>query len=78
MVSGVHMENFEPLMTELREARGVATVADENDLPGVLAGLLGDREERDRMTAAASKTLHEHEGATTRTVLALRELASGT
>jgi 3-deoxy-D-manno-octulosonic-acid transferase len=78
VVSGVHMENFEPLVTELREAGAISTVAEEADLPGAIARVLADKEERARMTAAATGILHQHEGATARTVTALRELASGT
>jgi 3-deoxy-D-manno-octulosonic-acid transferase len=74
VVCGPHMENFEPLITELREA-GAVRDATLDSLGAVLAEVLGDARSRRAMTEAASAVLGRHAGATARTVDLLAELA---
>lgn len=70
VVCGPHMENFEPLMTQLRAAGGVRDAHLETLGPAV-EEVLGSSELRHRMTEAAAAILEEHRGATERTLDAL-------
>lgn len=74
VVCGAHMENFEPLMTELRSAKGVRTVEDGDSLAEVLKDVLENHRERSEMIQRASEVLEGHRGATARTVELLRKL----
>ena len=71
---GPHMENFEPLVSQLREGGGMVTIATEGELAREVSDLLGDEERRRKMTGSAAKVLSGHEGACSRTVEALWEL----
>ena len=71
VVCGPHMENFEPLMTQLREAGGVREARLET-LGAAVEEVLGNAKLRREMTGAASAILKGHRGATARTLEALR------
>jgi 3-deoxy-D-manno-octulosonic-acid transferase len=74
VVCGPHMENFEPLITELRQAGAVRDATMET-LGEVVTEVLGDARARRTMTEAASAVLARHAGATARTVDLLQQLA---
>jgi 3-deoxy-D-manno-octulosonic-acid transferase len=71
VVCGPHMENFEPLMTQLREA-GAVREARLETLGAAVEEVLGNAKLRREMTGAASAILSGHRGATARTLDALR------
>lgn len=77
VLTGPHMGNFEPLISELRAAGGVATIQGPKDLAREVSALLADPARRSRMITAARRVLAAHEGACHRTVERLRELAKG-
>ena len=70
VVCGPHMENFEPLMTQLREA-GAVRDACLDTLGEVVEEVLGNARLRREMTGAASAILMGHRGATSRTIDAM-------
>ena len=74
VVCGPHMENFEPLITELRTALAIESVSKSDLLKGLRAVLGSTQYQRD-LTASATAVLEEHRGATARIILHLRELA---
>lgn len=74
VVCGPHMENFEPLITQLRDA-GAVRDATLDTLGGVVSEVLGDSRLRRGMTEAAGSVMARHHGATARTVGLLAELA---
>lgn len=76
VVCGPAMQNFEPLITELRDARAVATVQNADELRATVERLLGRARERTAMVEQATAVLVRHEGATARTCALLRRLAS--
>ena len=65
LIFGPHMENFEPLASELVETGGARRVAGEADLERVLAAI-GEGEEAS--TASAKQVLAKHDGAVARTL----------
>ncbi|MFD0894446.1 hypothetical protein KBB96_06500 [Luteolibacter ambystomatis] len=72
VVFGPHMENFEPLATDLTRSGGCLRVSDGNSLPDTLRRALHpDTSLRDGVVAARSVLLR-HEGSTARTVELLR------
>ncbi|NNC88947.1 MAG: 3-deoxy-D-manno-octulosonic acid transferase [Akkermansiaceae bacterium] len=75
VVTGPHMQNFEPLVSQLRTAGGIRTARDEAELAAALETVLRDAGTRGTMTTAARAVLERHRGATARTVDALRTLA---
>ncbi|NIP93548.1 MAG: 3-deoxy-D-manno-octulosonic acid transferase, partial [Akkermansiaceae bacterium] len=77
VVCGLHMENFEPLISELRTKGGVRTVSSEAGLEDAIAALLGRARERTSMAKRAAAVLTRHRGATARTRELLAELAPG-
>jgi 3-deoxy-D-manno-octulosonic-acid transferase len=68
------MENFEPLITELRAVTGVRTVQNGGALVGTLRDVLENVRERTKMIQRASSVMDGHRGATARTVALLRKL----
>jgi 3-deoxy-D-manno-octulosonic-acid transferase len=74
VVTGPHMENFEPLVEQLREAGGMLTVQDAGALRAEVAGILDDGERRGMMVQVAAEILDGHQGATARTVEVLRRM----
>jgi 3-deoxy-D-manno-octulosonic-acid transferase len=71
VVCGPHMENFEPLMSQLREA-GAVREARLETLGAAVEEVLGNAKLRREMTGAANAILKGHRGATARTLDALR------
>lgn len=68
VLSGMGMRNFEPLVTQLREAGGIRVFSDEDDMLDSVRLLLIDDGLRARQAEAALKVLETHQGATRRTV----------
>ena len=73
VVCGPHMENFEPLITELRTGSAVESVS-ESDLPKGLRAVLESAQHRRTLTTSATAVLEQHRGATARIILHLRNL----
>lgn len=72
VITGPDMSNFEPLVTMLREVKGIEQLTDISELRGAIAASLdGDFENPDQLDAA-KKVLGLHQGATQRTVEYLR------
>lgn len=71
VVFGPHMENFEPLVKLLLDAKGAMQVRDFEALEQGLHGLLSDPRHRDEMAQAGQAALQKHDGATRRTACAL-------
>ena len=76
VVCGPHMENFEPLMTQLRAA-GAVREARLPTLGVAVEEVLGNAKLRREMTGAASAILERHRGATARTLEALLGMGRG-
>ena len=74
VVCGPHMENFEPLITELCAASAVESVSGA-DLSKGLRAALASTEYRRVLAASARAVLEQHRGATRRIIVHLRELA---
>lgn len=75
VIAGPHLENFEPLASELRKKKGLTTIADEGELGVTLRELLDDRARAKTQVAAALATLETHRLATRRTIDALSPLS---
>lgn len=73
VVCGPHMENFEPLITELRTGSAVESVS-KSDLSKGLRAVLESAQHRRTLTASATAVLEQHRGATARIILHLRNL----
>lgn len=65
VICGKHMANFEPLVSELKEAGGIRMVNDRGELLEAVKNLLDDPAEQ---VAAARKVLEKHDGAMQRTI----------
>ena len=74
VVCGPHMENFEPLITELRTALAIESVSKSDLLKGLRAVLESTQYQR-TITTGAAAVLEQHRGATARIILHLRDLA---
>jgi 3-deoxy-D-manno-octulosonic-acid transferase len=68
VVCGPHMENFDYLIRELREAGGVVQLESESELVSSLADLLVSPERAVGLGTNAKHALAQHRGATERTV----------
>lgn len=68
VLTGLHMENLEPLISQLREAGVLVTVADGGALRAEVWSLSQDSLREKEMVANASRILDGHRGATLRTV----------
>ena len=69
VVSGPFMRNFEPLVSELKEAGGLSVFTDEEGMLEAVRGLLDVGSERgEEQARAALKVLEGHQGAAVRTV----------
>lgn len=75
VVCGPNMQNFEPLISELRAESAVRTARPE-ELAEALRSVLDSAQERRSQTERASAVLERHRGATARSVVLLRELRS--
>lgn len=70
LIHGPHMENFQPLIDRLVATGGSIRTEDSGSLSAAITGVL-DRKTAIAMTAAASRVLAAHEGATRRTLALL-------
>lgn len=75
VITGPHLENFEPLATQLRAASGLCTISNEKELASALRRLSEDFSLRKEQIEAASNTLKRHLHATERHVEELAKLA---
>ena len=75
VVFGPHMQNFSTLSRQFLRHRGAVEVADADSLCAAVDRLLGDPELRSTTAANAQKCLEVHQGATTRTIAAIRASA---
>ncbi|MFT5634544.1 MAG: 3-deoxy-D-manno-octulosonic-acid transferase [Rubritalea sp.] len=72
VLTGADMRNFEPLVTQLREAGGIKMFSSQQEMLDSVRELLnGNSAEGSAQTEAALKVLQSHQGATRRTVEAL-------
>lgn len=71
-IVGPHMENFTTLTRSLLDAEGLRQIGDPEQLAEALAWLLDHPEEGRAMAARGQAVLQAHDGATRRTVEALR------
>jgi 3-deoxy-D-manno-octulosonic-acid transferase len=71
LIAGPHFANFEPLATELRNAKGLLTIRNREELTAAMQRLLNEPAEARRQTESALAMLEQHRGATQRTVMAL-------
>lgn len=67
VITGPHMENFQPLMELLGKAGGILTVPSIAALPAALRRLLSSPEEGRAIAARGRAALEQHRGATART-----------
>ncbi|MBK1833152.1 3-deoxy-D-manno-octulosonic acid transferase [Roseibacillus ishigakijimensis] len=75
VLAGPHLENFEPLASELRARGGLLSVTNEEELARGLRSLLSDPRAARQQAAEALAVLESHRGATDRTIAALAKLA---
>ena len=71
VISGPHMENFQPLMDLLRGADGILSVPSLEALPVALRHLLSSPDEARALAARGAAALAPHRGAAARTADAL-------
>lgn len=64
VICGTHMANFEPLVTELKQAGGIRMVATRDELREALLELPGDQDQ----IREAREVLEKHNGAMARTI----------
>ena len=74
VIVGPRTPNFRSEVEALRDAGALRVCQDENELAEVLRDLWSDDERRHRMGLAAAATVQRHQGATERTVEAIRRL----
>lgn len=68
VICGNNMGNFEPLMTMLRERKGVYMLDSSDQIADTVSALLSDISLRETTTTAAKEVLSLHQGAVERTV----------
>jgi 3-deoxy-D-manno-octulosonic-acid transferase len=71
VVMGPSSENFRDVVAKMQEAQAVCMVNDEEQLEGVLVGMLKDREAARAMGERGRRVFEEQQGATARAVEAL-------
>ena len=76
VITGPHMENFEPLVGMLRDAGAITILSSADQLGLAIRDLLGDEEGSQQMCQRAKKVLASHEWATKKTVEVLHMNAS--
>ncbi|MCP5536073.1 MAG: 3-deoxy-D-manno-octulosonic acid transferase [Akkermansiaceae bacterium] len=76
VITGPHMENFEPLVSMIRKEQGIRTLASADTLGGAVRELLGNREISGKMCARARNVLNSHENAVEKTIKLLHLNAS--
>ena len=72
VITGPDMSNFEPLVSMLKKAKGIVSVESPSELAGAIDKLLNDNYPSTTMLDDAIGVLKLHQGATARTVKALR------
>lgn len=77
VVTGPHMENFEPLMRSLITHHAVIQVSDARELQPALLDLLQSKSAAARLVAGARRALADHQGAARRTAEMLLEWPQG-
>ncbi len=78
VIAGPHFENFEPLVTTLRENKGIKIIKDTETLAAAMQELLSNAEAKNKQSDDALLILEEHRGATAQTVSALSAILSKT
>ncbi len=68
LIVGPHMENFEPLMSQLLAANAAIRVNDPSNLPPAIADLLENSKTTKAICERAMNVLQQHAGATERSV----------
>ncbi|MGB0991060.1 MAG: 3-deoxy-D-manno-octulosonic acid transferase [Akkermansiaceae bacterium] len=68
LVCGPNMQNFEPLMTELRNAKGVKMLDSAGALPAALSELVGNTTLTKQITDSAKEVLASHSEAVEKTL----------
>ena len=76
VITGPHMQNFEPLVSMLREAGGIITLSAVDELGHTIKQLLADRERVSSICQQAKKALAVHNNATQKTIKLLNMNAS--
>ena len=76
VITGPHLENFEPLATELRAAKGLTTIRNEEELAEALTELLANQERTTQQIESALTVLGSHHQATDRTITALNPMVT--
>ena len=72
VIVGPYMGNFEPLISHLKSAGGIIEIIEPKELVTSVTGLLKNEGARNIQTEAAIGVLESHQGATKRTVEALK------
>lgn len=68
VIAGPHMENFEPLTTQLRERGAIYQVESAEQIPDALERLFSEDEHRHQICDAALQVLTQHQRATQRSI----------
>lgn len=76
VITGPHMENFEPLVGMLNDAGAITTLSSADELGESILDLLGDEQRSQQMCEQAKKVLASHELATKKTIELLHMNAS--
>lgn len=76
VITGPHMQNFEPLVSMLREAHGIITLSSADELGDSIKALLVNRERVNSICKQAKKALAAHENAGQKTIKLLNMNAS--
>jgi len=71
VIVGPHMENFEPLVSQLLAAEGAIRIHDSSALGSAISHLLHDRKETATLCERALRVLKQHAGATERSIAML-------
>ena len=76
VLCGPYMKNFEPLVTQLKQAGGLIEFKNQPELLDSVRKVLSDEKQQiEKQTKAALKVLESHQGATLRTVKILSNIA---
>lgn len=68
VITGPHMENFEPLHTQLRECQAVAAIESAEEIPAILDRWFADPSLREQTCERAFAVLLQHQDATQRSI----------
>jgi 3-deoxy-D-manno-octulosonic-acid transferase len=75
VIVGPHMENFQPLTSQLIIAEGILCAKDAHDLPQLLDSLLKNENHKSSMCQRAYTVLQQHADATQRSIKMVESLA---